>query len=247
MTHARRDQAVGERRVAIHRDLRPRRGSTLRPVETAEDFPNAVARPRVTRIERQHRIAHEVLAFPAETLLHELRQLRDIEPEDPRDQTEHEDVLPLLLRVAADRLHRRRRDRHANRGETFVVRIRRHVILVVDQHPAGPQRLDVVLVTVLVERHEEVRRVAGREDVSRSHPHLENRGSAGDRRRNRHVSHDVLIATPREPGEKSADRLDPVLRISGETDHHVIERPGSANAGRPVTRHFGSRRTDHRG
>src|SRR5207248_2049278 len=44
--------------------------------------------------------------------------------------------------------------------------------------------------------------------------HLENRGSAGDRGRNRHEGHDLLLAPPGQSRQKTADGLNPVLRIA---------------------------------
>src|SRR5579862_3875566 len=48
---------------------------------------------------------------------------------------------------------------------------------------------------------------------------LENRRSAGNCRGNGHESHDLLLAASGQAGEKTADCLDAVLGIAGDTNY----------------------------
>jgi hypothetical protein len=93
----------------------------------------------------------------------------------------------------------------------------------------------VVLVTVLIERDEEVGFVARGENFAGSHANLEDGRSAGDGGGDRHVGHDVLRAAPGQAREESAGALNSVLRISCETDYGVINTFG------PEIGTFGSR------
>ena len=69
----------------------------------------------------------------------------------------------------------------------------------------------MIFVTVLIERHEHIRLIAGGEDVAGAHAHLEDRRTARNGGRDRHVRHDVLVGTAGEAGEEGADRLDAIL------------------------------------
>ena len=97
------------------------------------------------------------------------------------------------------------------------------VIGIVKENAAFFQEADVVLVTVLIKRDEEIGFVARGEDFARAHAHLENRRAAGDRGGNRHVSHDFLRAAAGEPREERAGALDAVLRIAGEPNDGVVD------------------------
>ena len=138
------------------------------------------------------------------------------------DQAEDENVFALVLGRAAERFDGQAGDRNADVDETFVVEIRLDVVRIVKQDAAFLQRVDVVLVTVLVKRDEQIRFVAGGEHFAGADADLENRRAAGDRGRNRHVRHDLLLAATGEPREKAADGLDAVLRIAGEADDGVV-------------------------
>ena len=74
--------------------------------------------------------------------------------------------LPLSLAVPPTRLDRQAGDRHADVNEALVVGIGLDVIGVVEQDAAVAQRIDVVLVAVLVERDQEIGLVAGGEDLA---------------------------------------------------------------------------------
>ena len=80
----------------------------------------------------------------------------------------------------------------------------------------------MVLVTVLIKRDEKVGFIASREYFAGTDPDLKDRRAAGDRGRDRHVSHDVLVAAPGQPREKRAGGLNSVLRIAGQTDDGVL-------------------------
>ena len=118
------------------------------------------------------------------------------------------------------------------------------MVAVVEEDAARSKRFDMGVVTMLIERHQHIRPVTGREDVTRAHPHLENGRSARDGGRNRHVGHDVLVAASGEPGEEPADSLDAVLRVAGQPDNNVMNRPESTAWG-GAARSFGGVWTDH--
>ena len=76
----------------------------------------------------------------------------------------------------------------------------------------------MALVRMLVKRQEHVRLVPGAKNLARANPHLEDRGTARNRRRNRHERHDFLLAAPGQPRQKTADGLNAILGIAGDTD-----------------------------
>ena len=81
----------------------------------------------------------------------------------------------------------------------------------------------MVLVTMLVKRDQKISFIASGQYFTRTDPDLEDRRSTRDRCRDRHVSHDIVIAAPGQACEKSAGGLNAVLRISGETNYGVID------------------------
>ena len=240
------EEPVGDGRVAIEGDLRSARdgGGAVDGLEAVEEVAQVVLRPGVARVEGEQRVAHDVLVLTAETLADQLGELRHLEVEDARDQPEHVDVLALVLRGAADRLDGAGGDRAGDVGEPIVALDGLHVIRIVEQHATRPQGADVRVVAVLVKRDQHIRPVAGREDVPGAHPHLEDRGSPGDRRGDGHIRHHVLVAAASEAGEKAADRLNPILGIAGEADDDVLDGAGGSG-GAGAARGFGSIRTDH--
>ncbi len=138
-------------------------------------------------------------------------------------QPQHENILPLVLRRAADRLDRQPRDRHAHVDEPLIVQIRLHVIGIVQQHAALAQRFDMIAVGVIVKRHQKIRLIARGEHFARAHAHLENRRPARDRRGDRHVRHHLLLAPTGQPREQRAGTLDAILRIAGQPDYGVAD------------------------
>ncbi len=143
--------------------------------------------------------------------------------ENFRDQAEDENVFALVLGRAAQRLDRQASDRHADVDETLVVEVRLDVIGVVKQDAAFFEKVDVVLVAVLIKRDQEIGFVTRREHFARAHADLKDRRPAGDGGGNRHVGHDILVAPAGEPGEKRTRALDAVLRIAGEADDGVVD------------------------
>src|SRR5205814_9653553 len=91
-------------------------------------------------------------------------QLLDVEVENFRDQAEDENIFALVLGGAAERFDGESGDRDADVYETFVVEIRLDVIGIVKENAAFFEEPDVVLVTVLIKRDEEIGFVAGRQD-----------------------------------------------------------------------------------
>jgi len=80
----------------------------------------------------------------------------------------------------------------------------------------------VVLITMLIKRDEKVGFITGREHFARADADLKDGRAAGNRGRDRHVSHDILVAASGQPREKRAGGLNSVLRISGEADDCVL-------------------------
>ena len=227
VTHAGGDQAVGERLVAIHRDLRAVAlfgNVRLELILVRQDVADGIA---VAGLKRHERGVDDALVFAAEFFRDEGLQFLDIEMENFRDQTEDENVFAFVLRRSAERFDGQSGDRHADVNETFVVEVRLDVIRIVKQDAALFQKADVVLVTVLIKRDEEIGFIARGEDFAGAHADLENRRSAGDGGGNRHVGHDILGAASGQAREESAGALNAVLRISGEADDGVVDILGA--------------------
>ena len=100
------------------------------------------------------------------------------------------------------------------------------MIAVIDQHAALAEGTDVVLVAVIVEGHEEVGFITRAEDVPGTHADLEDRRASGDRRRDRHVGHDILGTTASQTSEERPDGLNTVLGVARHADDNVVERLG---------------------
>ena len=83
-------------------------------------------------------------------------QLFDVEIENLRDQPENENVFAFVLCGAAQRFDRQTGDRHADINESFIVEVWLDVVGIVKQDAAFAQKMDVILVTVLVKRDEKV-------------------------------------------------------------------------------------------
>ena len=81
----------------------------------------------------------------------------------------------------------------------------------------------MLVVAVLVEGHEKIGLVAGREHVAGAHADLEDGGAAGDRGGDGHVGHDLLLAASRQAGQKRAGALDAILGIARQADHRVAD------------------------
>ena len=223
VTHASGDQSVGERLVAVHRDLRSSgRGfqTRLEAVKSRKDVADGIG---IAGLECHERGVGDISGFSAKSLGDQLLELLDVEVKDLRDQPEDENVLAFVLRRSAKRFDGQPGDRNADVNEPFLVRIRLDVVGIVEQDAAVSQEADVVLVAVLVKRDEEVRFVARGKNLARPHADLENRRTARNRGGDRHVGHDVLSAATGQAREESAGALDAVLRIAGEPDDGVAD------------------------
>jgi hypothetical protein len=82
--------------------------------------------------------------------------------ENFRDQAEDENVFALVLGRAAERFNGQAGDRHADVNETFVVEVRLDVVRIVKQDAALAEKIDVVLVTVLIKRDQKIGFITGR-------------------------------------------------------------------------------------
>ena len=80
----------------------------------------------------------------------------------------------------------------------------------------------MVCIAVLVKGHEKIRFVTGRENFSSAHAHLVDRSSPGNSRGDSHVSHDILVGSPCQFGQESANGLNAVLGISSQTDDNIL-------------------------
>ena len=98
------------------------------------------------------------------------------------------------------------------------LRLRLHVVAVVNHDPVSLDRLDVVVVRMLVKRQQHVGVIPGAQHLARTNPHLEDRWAAGNSRRNGHERHDLLFAAPGQPGQKTANGLNAILRIARNAD-----------------------------
>src|SRR5436190_7707601 len=191
VTNAGGDEAVGERGVAIHGDLGRRAGfiDLLELVKLRENIADGITVPG---LERHQGGVHDALVFAGEFFANQRLQFLDVEVENFRDQPENENVFALVLGGAAERFDGEPGDRHADVNETFVVEVGLDVIGIVKKNAALFQKPDVVLVAVLVKRHEEIGFVAGRQDFASAHADLENGWTAGDGGGNGHVVLDFL-------------------------------------------------------
>src|SRR5437762_3331591 len=221
VTHAGGDQSVGDRLVAIHCDLRWPAGFGLvfKLVLMRQDLADGVS---VTGGKRHDGGVDDALIFAGKLFFDQRRQLLDVETKNFCDQTEHKNVFTLVLGRSAQRFHRQAGDRHADVNETFVVEVGLDIVRIVKQHAAFFEKVDVVLITVLIKRDQKIGFVTGREHFARTHADLKNRRSARDGGWNRHISHDVVVAASGQSREKRAGSLNSVLRIAGKANDGVL-------------------------
>src|SRR5258708_6237380 len=93
---------------------------------------------------------------------------------------------------------------------------------IIKDNAAEFERFDMVFVAVLVKAEQHVRLVAGAKNFAAADADLENRRSAGNCGGNRHKGHDFLFATPGEARKETADGLNTILRITGDTDDRLV-------------------------
>src|SRR2546423_7163516 len=97
-------------------------------------------------------------------------------------------------------------------------RLRLDMIAVIEDDAAVFDRVDMVFVRMLVEGQQDISVIAGTEHFAGADAHLENRGPARDGGGDGHESHDLLLASTRQPRQETADSLNAVLRIAGDAD-----------------------------
>src|SRR6202043_3575967 len=97
-----------------------------------------------------------------ELFLDQRGKLLNIEIKNFRDQTEHENVFALVLGGPAECFNRQTRDRDADIHETFVVEVRLNIVGIVKQDAAFFEKVDVVLITVLIKSDKKVGFITGR-------------------------------------------------------------------------------------
>jgi hypothetical protein len=223
VAHAGGNQSVGERLVAIHRDLRAIAflgNVRVKFILLGQDVADGIG---VAGGEGHDGGVNDALVFAGKFFFDQGRELLDIEMKDFRDQTEDENVFALVFRRSPERFDGQACDRDADVNKTFVVEVRLDVVGIVKEDAAVFQKADVVLVTVLIERDEEIGFVARGKDFARPHADLKDRRAAGNGGGDRHVGHDFLCAAAGKAREESAGALDAVLRISGEPDDGIID------------------------
>ena len=226
IAHACRDESVSDGLVAIHCDLRPPAlfVGGLKMIKLGEHVFDRIS---VARLERHQRRFRKARVLPAEPFANQRLELFHVEIEDRGEQAEHENILSLVLRRASQRLNRQARNRDADIDIALVVQVGLNAVGVVQQHAAFLQRTDVAFITVLVEGHQKIRLIARRQNLPRADADLEDRSPARNRGGDGHVGHHLLIAAPREPREKTAERLNAVLGITGEPDDGIANALGA--------------------
>ena len=227
MAHARGDQPVGQRLVPVHGDLRSSGRSFhtgFEAVKARKHIADRIGKPSLER--HKGRVGY-VLRFSAEPLRDQLLQLLRIEMKYAREQSEDENILPLVLGRSAERFDGQPGDGNAHMNELLLVWVGLDIVGIVEQDSTFPKRADMVLIAVLMQCHQKVCFVSRRENFAGSNAHLENRWTSRDRGRDRHVGHHVLRAAASQPRQHRARRLDAVLGISRKPDN------GIANTLRP--------------
>ena len=179
-------------------------------------------RIRIARLECHQCRVHHALVFAGEFFADQSFQFVSVEIENLRDQSENENVFAFVLGRPAERLNREAGNRHADINETFIVQVWLDVIRIVKQDAAFAQKADVVLVTVLVKRDQEIGFVTRRQHFTGTDAHLENGRATGNRGRDGHVRHDIVFAASSESREEGTSSLNAVLRISRKTNHRVL-------------------------
>src|ERR1041385_7661741 len=84
-------------------------------------------------------------------------------------------------------------------------------------------RVDMLLVRVLIEGQQYIRLVSGASNFAGTDAHLENRRTTGNGGGNGHEGHDFLLAAPGKPGQESANGLYSVLRVTRNPDNGLVD------------------------
>ena len=128
----------------------------------------------VAGLERHQRGVDDALVFTGEFLRDQFFQFVGVEIENFRDQSEHENVFALVLRGAAERFDRKASNGDADVDETFVVEVRLDVVGIVKKDPAFAQKMEVILIAVLIKCDQKIGLVACGQHFARTDAYLEN-------------------------------------------------------------------------
>src|ERR1043166_9198942 len=213
---ARSNQTERERFVAVHDNLMTFFALAVYELECLEYVTQRVA---VTGVEGGERIVQHARIFAGETFADEAFQFRNIQSEHLGHQPERKNIFALVLGSAADRFNCQSGNGNADVVIFFLpFSLRLDVVRIVKHDAALLQRVDMVLVGVLIKRQQNVGFVSGTEHFARSDADLKDRGATGNSRGGRHEGHDFLFAAPSQPGKNPADGLNTVLRISRDAN-----------------------------
>src|SRR5207302_6953741 len=179
VAHARGDQSVSKRLVAIHRDLRAPTGFGLvfKLILMRQDLADGVS---VAGRKRHNGRVDDALIFTGKLFFDQRRQLLDIKMKNLRDQAEDENIFALVFGRAAECFDCQSGNGYADINKTFVVEVGLDVVRIVKQDAAFFEKVNVVLITVLIKRDEKIGFVTSRQDFARAHADLKNGRSARD-------------------------------------------------------------------
>ena len=110
-THARRQQTVAQRFVAVHHDLVP---AFVLAFHELEGLQHVAQRMAVTGMERRQRVVQNARIFAGETFADQLFQLGHIQIKHLGHEAERVNIFALVLGRAADGFHHQAGDRHAD-------------------------------------------------------------------------------------------------------------------------------------
>ena len=219
------DEAQGHGGVAIRRH--PRFAGSGRWLELEgqiKDVPEGIG---ISRIEGEKSVPQNGLILAPELPGDDFDETGPVQVKHAAQEAEGEHVLAAILGGSTDGFHRGGGQRHGHEDEAFVGSVWRDLVRIIETDAALAEESDVALVAVFVEGHQEIGLIPRAENLSRTDPNLENRRSTGNGRRDRHVGDHVLIGAAGEAGDQASDGLDPVLGISSDSDHGVIDRFGT--------------------
>jgi|GEM_PF-6529459 len=171
--------------------------------------------PRKAGIEGKHRVAEDILGLTTELAPDDLGKFFAIKFIHGAQHPENEDVLASVFGRAANGFDGSGGERHTDMDDIALHFQLFNLVAVVKTDTSVAQGFQMIVVGILVERHQRICLVTGMEHLTRTQMNLVNTGPSGNRGRNRHVGHDVLCGGSCELGKECADRLDSVLRISG--------------------------------
>jgi len=103
--NARGDQAVSQRLITIHRDLRPPvgLGNVFKSILMCQHLTDRIG---IASLERHQRRVDDAFVFAGKFFANYLFQLLHIETENLRNETKNENIFAFILGGAAKRFHR---------------------------------------------------------------------------------------------------------------------------------------------